>query len=326
MTFADHYSHFGVYYRESYLAAAGLVEGGGELHVFQESNSVIPLILRPLPEGCSGGWDAISPYDYSGPLLNGESAQSVWQALNSWAHERGIVTAFFRFHPFHGHAEEWRGLEGFELVHSADNIVVELVDRDTIASRFKPQVERDLKVAHRARLAFALDPISTQRLDAFVPLYWASMDRLGADSYYRFPRAFFDALADGLHDAAMVASITLDGDLAASALVFLEDTTAFYYLACSSDAGRKACAMNMLVAECTFRLEQMGFERFHLGGGPPSLRHFKERFGPDRVPYFVGRAIFDSQRYTDLAGGLSTDYFPVYRCPSRRPSSPVCAP
>jgi hypothetical protein len=283
------------------------------MHVFRDGRALIPLIVRPLPEGCGPGFDAISPYDFSGPLLNGESPREVWVALSKRARERKIIAAFLRFHPLCGRSGAWEGLEGLEIVHSADNVVVELSNIDATSAWFKPQVQRDLKVARRAGVKCTVENATTQGMGAFVPLYWASMDRLGAEAYYRFPREFFESLIEGVGEDLKLASATIDGEPASAALLLVEDKTVFYYLACSSDLGRKSCAMNMLVVESALWAYEMGYKRFHLGGGSPTLRHFKERFGPGRVPYYVGRAVFDARRYAELSEGVSTGFFPAYR-------------
>ena len=301
------------YCGEDYIRAASMLEPDGVLRVFRFGRAVVPLIAKPLPKECGPGFDAISPYDFCGPRLNGEAADRVWPALCAWASEQGILAAFFRFHPFHGEPEAWHGFDGLEIAQSAQNVVIELNDADTMLSACKSTVPRDLKVAERAGVTCEFFPISPEGLDGFVPLYLQTMDHLEAAEFYRFPRAFFDTLAAELRDSCVLATARRDGRVVGSSLILLDGTTAYYYLACSSDMGRKLCAMNMLVFEAACRLRKMGFEWFHLGGGSPSLLAFKERFGPGRVPYFVGRAIFDQPRYRYLTRGVQTDFFPAYR-------------
>ena len=100
MTLASCNTQLGIYHHESYLQASAKLEPAGVLHIFRHGESVVPLIVKPLPAKCGVGFDAITPYDFSGPVLHGEDAETVWDSLRSWALERGIVSAFFRFHPF----------------------------------------------------------------------------------------------------------------------------------------------------------------------------------------------------------------------------------
>lgn len=294
-----------------------MLEPDGVLRVFRFGRAVVPLIAKPLPKNCGPGFDAISPYDFCGPRLNGEPADRVWPALCAWASEQGILAAFFRFHPFHGEPEAWRGFDGLEIAQSSQNVVIELNDTDMMLSACKATVPRDMKVAQRAGVTCEFCPISPEGLDAFVSLYLQTMDQLGAADFYRFPRAFFDALAAELGDSCALATARWNGRIVACSLILLDGATAYYYLTGFDREARRARPMNLLVFEAACRLRKMGFERFHLGGGSPSLLAFKERFGPGRVPYYVGRAVFDQTRYSDLTRGVQTDFFPAYRTTGR---------
>jgi len=321
MTLASCETQLGVYHNKDYLRATAMLEPDSELQIFRCGEAVVPLIVKPLPASCGTGFDAITPYDFSGPILQGESATDVWDSLRAWAMERGIVSAFLRFHPFHEDAKRWAKLDGLEVIQSAENIVVDLTDHDEMVSSFKRYVVRYVKVAHRNGDTFDLRPIDSDGLDAFVPLYTMTMKRNQANAFYYFPRSFFDHLCETLSDRWLIATVTIENEVAASVLVLLDGLTAYYYLACSSDAGRKARAMNYLIHELSIALAATNLEKLHLGGGSESLREFKQRFGPGRVPYFVGRAVFDRKRYDQLSGDVDTDFFPAYRLP---PSIPPC--
>lgn len=320
MTLASCDTQLGVYHQEEYLQAATSLEREGELQVFRHGEAVVPLIVKSLPSQCGTDFDAITPYDFSGPVLQGESANQVWEALRFWAVERGIVSAFLRFHPFHENAMRWERLSGLEIIESAHNVVVDLFDHEEMVSSFKPSVVRDVKVARRFEAAFDLSPIDSSGLDAFIPLYTLTMERNQANKFYYFPRFFFDQLFNTLSDRWLIAMVRVENEVVASALVLLDGLTAYYYLACSNDNGRKACAMNFLVHELSIALAATNLEKLHLGGGGENLRKFKQRFGPNRVPYYVGRAIFDHQRYEQLCEGLDTDFFPAYRKPVSTPT------
>lgn len=313
MTLASCNTQLGVYYHESYLQAAATLEQEGELHVFRHGESVVPLIVKPLPAECGAGFDAITPYDFSGPVLQGEDAETVWESLRSWALERRIVSAFFRFHPFYEDATLWEGLSGLEIIQSAQNIVVDLSDHDEMLSSFKRYVFRYVKVAQRNGDTFDLRPIDQAGLDAFVPLYFMTMERNRANSFYYFPRSFFDQLCETLSDRWLIATVSIENEVVASVLILIDGLTAYYYLACSNDTGRKARAMNFLIHELSIAMQATNLEKLHLGGGSDNLREFKQRFGPGRVPYYVGRAVFDREHYDRLSHHVQTDFFPAYR-------------
>lgn len=324
----------GVYHGEAYLRAAALADPDATLHVWRTEGATIPLLLRPLPPECGSGFDAISPYDFSGPLwhppFRGHFADRpypeasrniadtsgvarVWSRWSAWARRNELVTAFFRYHPLDGQATAWEGLPGLDIVQAADNVVIELVDRSAMLASFKPQVGRDLKVSRRAGVDCRLELLDAEGLEAFCGLYADSMKRLGAADYYRFSPDFFAALRNNCPESFAMASAWSAGERVAAALILLDGERAYYYLAASNDLGRRACAMNQLVVDTAGRLCERGVKRFHLGGGSASLRAFKQRFGPARVPYYVGRAVVDADRYRQLSAGCTGEFFPAYR-------------
>ncbi len=303
----------GVHYAESYLQAVATLERHGCLHQFRHGDAVVPLIIRPLPKDCAAGFDAITPYDFSGPLLGSESPHDVWDALRAWAAEKGIVTAFLRFHPLLADGRDWRGLPGLEIIEAGDHVVIDLADRSTMLDSFKRTVRRDLKVAHRAGVRCDLEPINANNIETFATLYDATMARHDADDFYRFPRSFFYRLVESLGDSFMMATATMSGRTVATSLTMLDGFRAHYYLSALDYEHRAACSTNMLVVETASRLHELGVQRYHLGGGATTLRAFKERFGPGRAPFFLGRAIFDTDRYAAMTLGLTTEFFPAYR-------------
>lgn len=304
-----------VYYDPRYLAAVALLEPDTQWHLWRHRSAMIPLIIRPLPNHLGHGFDVISPYDFSGPQVGEEDVSEVYAALRDWANRNDVVTGFFRFHPLIGDPALWNNLEGFELIHAADNVVIELGDEDAWLQQFKPRVMRDAKVAKRAGVTCRIHEATCDLLDDFVPHYWSSIERLGGDTYYRFPRSFFDPLSGSLGEKVQIAQARVDDKTVASALLLLDERCAFYYLAWSNDTGRRVCAMNFLMIEIAYHLQRLGVSRFHLGGGSESLRKFKARFSRHRVPYYIGKAIFDKDRYAAMSQQGDTKFFPAYRAP-----------
>ncbi len=293
-----------------------MLEPGGHLEVFRHGAVTVPMVVRPLPAGAGTGFDVISPYDYTGPLGDAGVVAEAWSSLQRWAAEHDVLTGFFRFHPYRSRPQAWARESGMEIVTAAEHVVVDLSDPDALPASFKPQVRRDLKVARRAGVSCAFRAFDAAGLDVFVPMYWASLDRLGADPYYRFSRPFFDRLAEQLSDRVILGTARIGERPVASTMILLDGETAFYYLACSTQEGRRVCAMNALVHDAVMELARRGLRRFHLGGGSEGLRAFKTRFSPHRVPYFVGKAVFDRDRYARLRQGRNLSFFPVYRDPA----------
>ena len=102
-----------------------------------------------------------------------------------------------------------------------------------------------------------------------------------------------------------------------------------YFLAASTDEGRRTAAANLVIYEAMRIARDAGLSVLNLGGGlrdGDALHAFKCSFGPGRRPYFVGAAVHDQGAYNRLsaAAGAAPDepFFPAYRRPATAPAGP----
>jgi hypothetical protein len=148
-------------------------------------------------------------------------------------------------------------------------------------------------------------------------MYSDAMRALNADPSYHFPLEYFQAL-DALRDALVM----LDAGHAAA--LFLRGAGAMhYFLAASTDEGRRAAAANLVIYEAMRLARDGGLDVLNLGGGlrdGDALHAFKCNFGPGRRPYHVGAAVHDRAAYDRLAAaagaGPGEQFFPAYRRPA----------
>lgn len=319
----------GVYDSERYWNAVTPAYDGGSLHVFRSGGLTIPLIERPLPQSLLGSLhrlrrthDVVSPYDFAGPLVSGGSIASDWTAFQEYAHARGWLTAFFRFHPFQTEVNTWRDLRGLDLAYQGDHMVADLqgLSRGELLSQFKRQVRRDLRVADRGGVVCSLAPFSRPMISRFAAVYDKTMARRESAPFYRFSETFFAGLHESLGSTGenlwLAAAFHAD-ELISASLILIEDDTAFYYLAGFDFAYRRLCSMNAMLFEACHSLSRMGVRRLFLGGGAPGVAAFKARFATSTVPFFTGRAVFCEESLAAIRSGLpSTEFFPPYRDPS----------
>ncbi|HEV8098818.1 MAG TPA: hypothetical protein VGP56_06705, partial [Gaiellaceae bacterium] len=75
------------YYRRPYVESAALLDAGRPF-LLEHEGAFFAGIERDDP--C----DVVTPYGYGGPTGDG-----FWDAYETWARERGVVSTFVRFHP-----------------------------------------------------------------------------------------------------------------------------------------------------------------------------------------------------------------------------------
>ena len=155
-----------------------------------------------------------------------------------------------------------------------------------------------------------------ESLEPFARLYEQTMERQQAEGFYYFPPEYWRALETELRNHVVLFEAGEDAAL----LCLHAPPWLHYHLGASSEAGRKLGASNLLFLEAARWAQELGYTRFHLGGGVggrrDSLFEFKLRFDPGgELEMAVGKAIHDEEAYAGLAGpdaGLD-GFFPAYR-------------
>ncbi len=280
---------------------------------------VLPLLLRPLPDG--SGWDATSPYGYGGPVaLSGHAAEGFGAAFDTWARTNGVVATFLRLHPLLGNARLVPPTA--ELVPLGHTVAWDVTAGRDLFGLMHAHHRRAARRADRAGLEVRVVTRPTD-LDEFGELYRLTMLRRGADPFYFFPAAYWEALrAEGEELGLLLVEGRLpDGALAAGLLCFSQGPWLHYHLGATSDAGRTSGASTRCFQAAAEWAQSRGMSGFHLGGGLGSdststLFVFKHRFDPGTQPqpFHIAKLVHDRGRYERLAGTDSTaGFFPPWR-------------
>lgn len=307
----------------AYLAAGAGLEPGGraELAVWQRGDAFVmhPYVRRRVPLDPAYD-DLISVFEFGGfwfstadrgarqDLLAGFET-----AFAAHAAETGIVSEFVRFHPFSGNGD--LGFAVYNVVVACDNIVVDLRrPYDDIWNGFHRSRRNKVRQGREHGLAADAD----LGFDTFVDIYYRNLRALGAHEKYFFPLAFFEDVAFCL-DVCCVREP--GGDVCAAHVYLLDGDVAFAFL-CQGVPEKLSLRPNDFAYDAMIRsLQSRGIRTLHLGGGVESLRHYKATFSDDRVPYPIGRVVFDAEAYGRLTDAFvretgrpaPTHFFPAYR-------------
>ncbi len=275
-------------------------------------------------------FDAISPFEYGGPILSAPTGRSPQRliaaaqaALSELCERLGVVSEFVRFNPVLGNHAGWRG--HYKIRKSCDNVVVDLTSgTENIFANYSESQRRNIRLARRDRISIETATPSPSACQAFLDIYRATMNRLGADTSYYFSEQYFETLFRmNSSFLGCYRAISGAGEDLAALLVISAGNTAHSHLMGTSARGLKTKAGSLLYHEAILDLKTKGIEIFHLGGAAPSqtgVMDFKARFSPMRRPYHVGTHIYDHDAYRALCAraGLADDtgaegFFPTYR-------------
>ncbi|HNS09699.1 MAG TPA: GNAT family N-acetyltransferase [Candidatus Ozemobacteraceae bacterium] len=267
-----------------------------------------PFLMKRVPEavGGNGEVDLETAYGYGGPVffdLNTEQIDEFYRQMRSWATANHVVAEFIRFNPltpFQTCVDP-----ACQVSHNRITVSIDLTNGpEAVLNSCSAARQRNWKKGTRLGLSVRrlADPAE------FVPLYTQTMQRLAARSYYRFPQQYFAALAALSEDSCFYAgAFTDDGRLAAAAIYLLDPTSAHYHLGASDPQLLHTQANSFLMLEFARRLCGSGRQLLHLGGGlsladDDSLFRFKSGFSARRHDFFIGRRIFNQQKYALFSG------------------------
>ncbi len=271
---------------------------------YEDPHGVVLLaVLRDPLDGLeqgAGRCDVKTPYDFGGPVGAPDALPGFSKAWDGLLREWGAVTEFQRLHPFR-FVDPLAQLPG--VAKHADNFVVDLSPGyDAIRAAYKQSWRRGLRKAERRVESGELsarvvqDPTAAD-VAVFARLYDQTMAGVGAQPWYLFSRATFEALF--AHPA--IAMVRVDAHLpdapdvqpAAVAMSLRSGDDRFYHLGASEWSLRGMFPNNLLHDTLVRHALDEGCQRVHVGGGAASLRRFKSGLANTDVPYFVRKRVLD---------------------------------
>ncbi len=269
---------------------------------------LFPLLLRPLaaePWAREGErrWDAVTPYGYSGPFAWGEGRDDAayWRAHAAWCRDERVVSTFVRLSLFeHQLAALPRPAEPF-----APNVIVPLAGGpEALWAGYEGKVRKWVRRAEEAGLQVEIDA-EGRRLDAFVSVYTHTMERNGADAWYFFPRAFFQAIARDLPGQYAFFHTLRAGEVVSSDLVLCSEENVYYFLGGTrSDAFELGPNYLLKHTVATWAIGA-GKKAYVLGGGyepNDGLIRYKRAYARrGEVTFRVARMVHDEAALSDLA-------------------------
>ncbi len=290
------------------------------------------VMLRPVPvlcvkepedEALKEYFDFVTPYGYGGFLLrgdaSGEEKQALAHAYRDFCRDHKIVAEFNRYHPVIGNAHDMECL--YEVADLGHTVCMDVSSADTIWANLTSKNRNLIRKAQKNGVQIYWG--REERLfREFEQIYNATMDKVGADSYYYFKKEFYDSILYDLKDQALVFYAKLGGETIAMSILLFGNGRMHYHLSASKKEYQSYAPTNLLLYEAACFGSRLGMKTFHLGGGLGSredaLYHFKKQFnrGED-MQFSIGRAVFDEKVYGRLRelnnGGKETGFFPAYR-------------
>ena len=246
-------------------------------------------------------YDYETPYGYGGPLSEKHiPLQSQVEFLNEIKDkDKGIVSQFIRFHPLLKNHTIASNL--FEIRYLHDTVYMDSTSTDIIMANMDSKNRNMIRKAIKNAVEIERREITDYK--PFISLYEETMLKDNADEYYFFNEDYFK-IQQSLHGNACFFYAIKEGTIIAGALMYYNENFMHYHLAGTRTEFRKFSPSNLLLYEAACWASKQGIKKFHLGGGitqDDNLFGFKKQFNKNgKLPFYIGRTIFDNNAYTSL--------------------------
>lgn len=248
-------------------------------------------------------YDCETPYGYGGPLcdtvISDESQKSFLHEICDYSRSEGIVSQFVRFHPLlenHSFAPL-----AFETRYLHDTIYIDTTSPELVMKNMDCKNRNMVRKAIKNDVSIEIRTIADYA--PFVSLYKETMIRAKADDYYFFDESYFKA-QQLLKENACIFYAIKDSRPIAGAIIYYNENFMHYHLAGTNTEFRKFSPSNLLLYEAACWGSTKGIKKFYLGGGitqDDNLFGFKKQFNKNgKLPFFIGRIIFDHEKYDYL--------------------------
>ncbi|WP_431974446.1 GNAT family N-acetyltransferase [Micromonospora haikouensis] len=296
---------------------------------------LLPFVLRTVgPSAGADGpeyRDVISPYGYAGAFHHraGEvEAKEFWAAYDRFCTSRRVVSEVTRLSLFEGQRLAHPGL----AIRTFPNVVRDLrAPEDQMWREFAHKVRKNVKKAQRSGVTVQVDTEGT-RLDDFLRIYRATMDRRSAAAHYYFSRGFFTTLVTELPGQFAFFHALHEGRVVSTELVLTSARHLYSYLGGTEESAFELRPNDLIKYEICRWGKATGRTHFVLGGGyqpDDGIFRYKRAFAPHGVvDYQLGTRVVHPDAYqelcaTHLAEGRrripswapGDDFFPQYRFP-----------
>lgn len=306
-----------------------------EIHL-PRASLFVPMLIRRLPEQLRAeGFDAYTPYGYSGPLVAAEDAAAVPSAVydglagvRDALRELGVCSLFIRWHPLLTPMPE-RLPDGVSACLHQEIVVIDLSKPDDVRwqevrRNHRQNIERLRKEGYCAVFDDSAAAITT-----FAGMYRRTMQRVCAADYYYFSEDYILQLMRVRGAESRLCLVMRGGEAVCGGLFVASEGTLACHLSATESAflPHSPAKLMFWAASCWGR--QQGLTKLNIGGGvggrtDSPLFRFKQGFSPDRRFFDALGVVCDVSRYADLCdrarrlddvaepSGFSAAYFPAY--------------
>lgn len=323
-----------IYFTRKYGKLYEEIENG-TVEVFEYNSDIGSIsnmfIKREIPnmlyeEKC---FDIITPYGYGGPIVlscvdesrKEELVKNYHDEFKKYCFKNNIVAEFIRFHPINNNAKDFTKVYEVEYVRKTVGTNMKDFD-DPIQGEFGKGCRKEIRRAIKKGVTYRIEK-SPDCLDTFKEIYYQTMDRNDANSFYYFDNKYFDNILKDFKNELLITELIFEDKVIASEMYFVSDRLIHAHLLGSLSEYLHLSAGCLLEYATVLWAKEKGYDYIHHGGGRTNdendaLFKYKKKFGKNtEFDFHIAKKIWDKDKYYKLCETNNVDpdidFFPAYR-------------
>ncbi|SHH20360.1 lipid II:glycine glycyltransferase FemX [Tepidibacter thalassicus] len=262
-------------------------------------------------------FDIETVYGYTGPISNSNDKNFLSSFENeflNYCKSNNILAEFIRFNPLIDNINIFK--HNIEILKNRTTVIVNL-DKD-IQSIWENSISSKNRNMIRKAEKFGLKVRKSNDYSAFKKIYYKTMEKVKASSFYYFGDEYFENISKS--DNCILFEVVLNDEVIAGGLFLKYGQYFHYHLSGSLSEYLKYAPNNLMLMEAIKYAKSIGLKKMHLGGGITSdpqdrLFKFKKSFSKQTLDFYIGKRVHNEQIYNKLCDEWllnNPDKNPVY--------------
>ncbi|RFU64737.1 lipid II:glycine glycyltransferase FemX [Peribacillus glennii] len=317
-----------IYHSKEYTNLFAKVEEGIPQAVYFENENgkvFYPFIKRKIDIKV-GYFDIITAYGYGGPIYEGDKKviKQFYDKFKDHCFQNNIVTETIGLHPLLKNAEDLKEIMIVDYIRKTTAVDLTLPLED-IRKSYKSNNRRNIRKSKKEGVKVFISN-EKEDIEIFMELYYETMDRKNASSFYYFNKSYFyDQMEETVVGKPYLLLAKYNEEIIGGVIMLVGKQFAHYHLGASKTKYLALRPNNILFDAMVEYAKSLGLKSLHLGGGyieNDNLFKFKTSFtNNNNFDYFLGKNIINIKVYNELLqkiiknqpAGIQDSYFPLYR-------------
>jgi len=221
--------------------------------------------------------------------------------LEEFAMENNVITAFFRCNPVLNNHLYFDP----EFVYPQQkNIILDLKQPDIFNLSYEYSTRKNIRKAEREGIYvryFKGNELPGEGLADFIRIYYSTMERNAASSFYYFDRNYLEFFCKTFYENAVFFFAYKDDTPVSAELILLNTYVGYSYLGGTLQEYYPFRPNDILKHHIIDFLSGTGRNYYCLGGGPEGVFRFKKTFAKDGVKdFYIFKKIFLPEAYEKI--------------------------